>query len=37
LNRLDDIVVFKSLKKEDVQAISEVEFRKVMRALQRTT
>jgi len=33
LNRLDDIVVFKSLQKEDVKAIAEVEFRKVMARL----
>jgi len=30
LNRLDEIVVFRSLTREDVQAIAEVEFRKVL-------
>jgi len=34
LNRLDDIVVFRSLTKEDVRAIAEVEFKKVMARLK---
>jgi len=34
LNRLDEMVVFRSLEKEDVRAIAEVEFKKVLWRLQ---
>jgi len=34
LNRLDEIVVFRSLTREDVQSIAEVEFKKVLKRLQ---
>lgn len=34
LNRLDEIVVFRSLTREDVQKIAEVEFVKVLKRLQ---
>jgi len=34
LNRLDEIVVFRSLTREDVRAIAEVEFRKVLERLR---
>jgi len=34
LNRLDEIVVFRSLTREDVQSIAEVEFQKVVKRLQ---
>merc|ERR1719151_316553 len=33
LNRLDEIVVFRPLSKEDVQQIAEVEFKKIMKRL----
>lgn len=34
LNRLDDVVVFRPLSKEDVRAIAEVEFKKVLARLE---
>jgi len=33
LNRLDEMIVFRSLTKEDVQQIAEVEFKKIMKRL----